>query len=643
MLALLFLAAVPGAAAAPLPAAEPWLDGAFAADPAAVARAAARIETPDADVTPEGGQPDVVMLFRDDHFAFDAAGRMTHRRRWVYHIATAAGLEDWSASEAAWVPWHQARPQLRARVIDAGGGERWLDPRAVHTAERSGSRSLVRASLPVEVGSVVEEEVVVSDLRPAFPAGVSVKHLVAMPVPVRRGQVTLEAPASLPLRYGVRKLALAADRRVAGGRVTVTFEYRDLPAARPAEPGLPPDEPRYPHVAFSTGSDWSIVASTYGRAVDRRLAESDPRAVLRWLPDRGLETRGDRIAELLAGVRGNVRYRGADLSSAPPSPSPPLATLKRGEGDAPDLAALLATTLRAEGIPAQLALVRAGYGMDVEPALPGWGRFDHALVYVPGADPLWIDPADPFSRAGELAGDLQGRLALVTSPGVRGLVRTPLAAAGDNRTVTVIEVFMAEAGPARVVETSTHFGAAERRQRLVTSQVDKADRLAGYESYLESAFRAEALGAVAETAAADLSRPFRLRLEALRAGRAWTAEVEAAVAIDLRSKVATLPPPLLVSGASRGGDFIFDEPFVSEWHYRIHPPRGMRPRALPEDLSQPLGTGRFSRTLRLEGAVVHAELRLDTGHRRLTAEQFHAFSAAARELLAADALVLYFN
>ncbi len=645
-IASLLTTAVLAAGASPAPVEEPWLDGAFAADPAAVARAAAKIEAPGAG---EGGQRDVEMLFRDDRFTFDDEGRMTHRRRWVYRILTAAGLEDWSVSEARWSSWHQARPELRARVIDPGGGERWLESGAVSDltaaqAGLAGDQRLVRASLPVEVGAVVEEEVVVRDLRPLFAAGVNIKHLLVMPVPVRHGRLTLVAPTSLPLRYGVRGIRLQPGREVAGGRVTLTFAYSDLPAARAVEPGLPPDVPRYPHVAFSTGESWSSVATAYGLAVDQQLDESEAQAVLRWLPNRGASAQSDRIAELLAGVRGNVRYSAAELGSVALAPSAPLATLKRGAGDGQDLAALLTMALRTEGIPAFVALVRSGYGMDLEPELPGLGRFDHALVYVPASDPVWIDPADPFSRAGELASDLQGRLALVASPDARSLIRTPLSGAGDNRTIMTIDVYMAEEGPARVVETSTHFGAAEHRQRLVTSQIEAAGRRLGYASYLEAAYRAEALGAVEETDADDLSEQFRLRLVALRAGRAWTTAGEGAMAIDLSSLIGSLPRALLVAGgAPRRGDFVFHEPFVSEWLYRIHPPPGMRARVLPEDLSWPLGTGHLSRTVRLEGSGVHAGFRLDTGRRRLTADQFHAFSAAVRDLLAEDTLVLWFR
>ncbi len=680
VLSVLALFGAGGATATP---AEPWLEGAFTAGAATVARAAARIAAARIDgVDGVDGDP-VVMLFRDDRFSFDAGGRMTHRRRWVYRVLTPAGLEGWSATEVRWAPWHQTRPRLRLRVVDPEGGEQWLDPEtaldlSAGQAGLDGQLRLLRAALPLAIGAVVEEEVIVRDAEPLFAAGVSVKHLLAMPVPIHRGRLTLEAPAALPLRYGVRTTPLAPDcagdcltaarERQVGDRVEVTFDYAGLPAAMPAEAGLPADEPRHPHVAFSTGASWSSVAGAYARAVDERLTESEARAVRRWLPDRGASARIDRIADVLEGLRGNVRHQAAAFGSAPLLPPSPIATLRRGAGDGKDLAVVMVAALRAEGIPAAVALVRAGYGMDVEPELPGLGRFNHALVYVSAADPaggratpsnpsepgaspvkreapgLWIDPGDPFNRAGELASDRQGRLALVLDPESSRLVRTPMASATDNRTITEIEVYMAEAGPARVVETSTHFGAAERRQRLVSSGIDQAGRHLGYLAYLEAAYRAEALGEVEETAATDLSAPYRLRLEALRAGRAWTADGEGALAIDLSSLIATLPRELLVAGGKRRQrEFIFHEPFVAEWRYRIHPPPRMRVRTLPEDFSRSLGSGLLTRTLSLEGSVVHADFRLDSGPRRITADGFHAFRAAVQEHLQEEALVLWFH
>ena len=121
------------------------------------------------------------------------------------------------------------------------------------------------------------------------------------------------------------------------------------------------------------------------------------------------------------------------LAPTPLSPSSPLATLRRGAGDGKDLAVVLAAALRAEGIPAHVALLRPGTGRDIEPTLPGMGMFSHAIVYVPGEPPLWIDPTDRWARPGELPLLDQGRRALVAAAETEDLVETPLSVSSDQR------------------------------------------------------------------------------------------------------------------------------------------------------------------------------------------------------------------
>src|SRR5260370_23601656 len=57
------------------------------------------------------------------------------------------------------------------------------------------------------------------------------------------------------------------------------------------------------------------------------------------------------------------------------------------------------------------------------------------------------------------------RSALVAAPGVAALTRTAAATAAENRVLKTREFFLADSGPARVVETVEYGGAAERQQR----------------------------------------------------------------------------------------------------------------------------------------------------------------------------------
>jgi hypothetical protein len=69
----------------------PWLAGAFEAAPAELLAAAQGVTPPPAS--------DVLVLFRDLEYRFDADGRRIYRQRLVYRLLTPAGVEGWSTVE----------------------------------------------------------------------------------------------------------------------------------------------------------------------------------------------------------------------------------------------------------------------------------------------------------------------------------------------------------------------------------------------------------------------------------------------------------------------------------------------------------------------------------------------------------------
>src|SRR5829696_1365292 len=98
----------------------PWEGPAFAADPAALVRAASAL--------PNNGGESIDVLLLETVRSFDAAGRETYTQRFVYRFTDDEAHESWSALEHSWSPWNQERPRLRARVITPDGAEHLLDP-----------------------------------------------------------------------------------------------------------------------------------------------------------------------------------------------------------------------------------------------------------------------------------------------------------------------------------------------------------------------------------------------------------------------------------------------------------------------------------------------------------------------------------
>ncbi|HEV7517390.1 MAG TPA: hypothetical protein VGR07_13900, partial [Thermoanaerobaculia bacterium] len=311
----------------------------------------------------------------------------------------------------------------------------------------------------------------------------------------------------------------------------------------------------------------------------------------------------------------------------------------------------LTALLRAEEIPAFVALLRAGPGHDVEESLPGFGGFDHAIVFVPGAPALWIDPTEPFARAGELPEGDQGRLALVASPDSQALLRLPEAPAGENREVQTREVFLADNGLGRMRLTSDTSGEPARTLRhLVAESSGEAvhQRMEEYFTASELS-RAKKLKSFAAADPADLSRPFRLEMETDQSSRCATDRREAVVGIPLVEVLARLPAEIRSEEGekektSRRADYRLREPFVIEVHYRIAPPAGFAPRELPQSRTRALGTATLAESYAAgpDGSVT-ATLCFDSGKRRLAPQELAALRAAYQALAHEKTVLLAFD
>ncbi|HEX6901910.1 MAG TPA: DUF3857 domain-containing protein [Thermoanaerobaculia bacterium] len=655
--ALFLLLTAPSIAAPPAGTAEPWEGEPFAGDPAAIARAAARVEA---------GEGDVVVLLADALYSYDEAGRETYTQRLVYRVVSQRAHESWSAVEEDWAPWHQERPEIRARVITPDGVAHPFDP--ANLAENAAARSapdmfedgrILRGPLPaIRPGAVVEQVVSVRDKAPFFDGGVVRFHSVERSVRSLRVRVTLDAPESLPLRWVARKLPGAQPREtVAGGRRRLTLDARDVAPWKRPEPGLPADQPRWAYVAFSTGRSWGELARRYSDIVDQAIQGSDLTPLLRSAGVPAGSQLGT-IQRLLARVSEEVRYTGVELGEGSLVPRKPAETLRRKFGDCKDKAVLLVALLRASDIPAYVALLNAGEGdSDVEESLPGFGMFNHAIVVVPGSPAIWIDPTDPYARAGELPVGDQGRLALIASPNATGLTRTPEPLSADNREIEVREFFLADLGPARIVETSELRGAAERDLRSYYAESEADDVREELESYARETYRAEAFGAVEHSGLSDLSGPLRLRIEVQKGGRGFTDPRNAAVGVKPADLLARLPKALTGDDeeeeeeedgeeepATRRSDFVFNRPMKLEVRYRIVPPAGYAPRPLPTSRQRGLGTVTLSEQYAAgPDGVVTAVFKLDTGKRRLSPAEFETTRQAVREALDEKMSLLYFD
>jgi tetratricopeptide (TPR) repeat protein/transglutaminase-like putative cysteine protease len=639
LLSLLALSAPPQGGGA-----EPWGDSPLSGDPKAIL-AAARALTP-----PKGVPVDV--LLEEGDFVFDERGAATFTYRLVYRPLSRDAARSWARIERNWAPWHQSRPEIRARVITPSGGVHLLDPRTLVESgvgesgdELYSDRRVLQGPLPAVVADAIVEEVsVVRDEAPFFDAGSLSRFWFAQPNPVRRVRLRLDSPKSLPIRWAARGADLRPTETQRDGRRVLLFERRDSAARGEIEPFPPRDADLAPQVVFTTGRSWEEVARRYAEVLETRLRGSDLSATVKRVVPEGT-SRPVAVRLLTTWLHQNVRYTGLEFGEAAIVPAPPDETLGRRYGDCKDLSLLLVGLLRAAGIEAHVALLRTQW-FEVSPDLPGLGEFDHAIVRVDGKEPIWIDPTDPYTAPGRLAPPDEGRLALVARAGTKALVATPTSRSVENHSRTVREVFLAELGRGRVVETRELSGALASGYRAARARATEEGQREALQRYATEVFKAERFVSGEVKGGDDVATPVDIRVEVDGSDVAQTDDDEAIFPVTPDPIFSNLPDFVRGEGGREGeaaGDgkpaprtreLQLAEPYAAEMIYRIRPPLGFRPRPVPRDASWSFGEARYEARYAVDGdGSITATFRFDTGNRRLSPKEADGLVREVRAII----------
>jgi tetratricopeptide (TPR) repeat protein len=636
----------------------PWDAPSLAGDPAAIRQAAASI-TPDKDAN-------ITILLDDTRVTFDANRRATIVSHLVYRVENQNGVEGWDDVNAEFEPWYEEKPHILARVIAADGHVSTLDQKTLTEGPARESDQdtyvddrLLKGPLPgVAAGAIVEQEVTQTNRESFFPAGIVYSIRFGRPVPVLHTRLTLVAPESLLLRYKTRLLPdVMAEKETKDGVVTVVFDQSKLSALPPGQEMLPGDVPRQPEVEFSTGESWKSIADAYAALAEPQI---QPQNVASLLPASPAADRTALITQLIMAEDKNVRYTGIEFGINALAPVPPDEILRRHYGDCKDKAALLVSMLRAEKIPAYIALLSTSGLEDVEPSLPGMSHFNHAIVFVPGqsgSPDLWIDATAEFAQVGDLPDPDRGRLALVIGDNSSDLRMTPLPTPKDNLLVETRDFTLAEQGPAKVVETSESHGEIDEQYRVWFGGNENEAERKNLTDYVKGNYLAEKLDRIDHGDGRNLAAPFHLTLEMDKAKRGYSELDESVVAIRTDGLWYRLPhwfelppPDAQKTDADpadaekpRTSDVVFD-PFISEWHYHITLPPGFQVRALPPDQSTEMGPAKL--TVHFETAsptVVLGVLRFDTVKGRYTPDEAMALRKAIYAHRSDDAIMLRFQ
>ncbi len=650
--------------------AAPWKSAHFSLPARDLYQAASAVSEPDGT--------NIAVLEDDDSFTWDNSGRLVHTGYFLYKILTQKGAEEWDSFAVAWQPWHQARPEIRVRVITPDLAEHLLDPNTITEGPaQEGEYKMysdakrLRAPFPaISPGVVVEEEHIERETEVVSNSGhAGWTTLGREGVPVEHTHIEFDAPASLPLRTGTLLLPDVEPVREEGnGRVKLTFDISRLEAIDPRDPGIPSDVPVFPQVSYSTGASWQVMATEYAKIVDAHADLSAVKAIVDTLVA-GKTSVADKEAAILDYLDREVRYTGIEFGGAAIIPRDLTETLGKKYGDCKDKATLLVTMFRAAGIPAYVALLNAGSRMDVPPDLPGMGLFDHAIVYVAEVPPsgkskatnppLWIDATDRYARLGQLPTADQGRLALIARPETTALVKIPESTSKDNVLVETREIRLSENGPATIVEKTRPSGVFESRYRFYYADKPDKETRDNLSGYVKSQYLSDDLDRVERTDPADLSGQFELTIACNKAKRGYTDLSSAVAAIRLDPLFFRLPDDLhrredadekkkeekdKERSAARTTDWQLVEPYTADWTYRIIPPLGFVPKELPKDSTIQLGpalvTEKFSAG---KSGAVEAHITFDTVKRRYTAAEGTELRNKVADFIAGPAILITFE
>jgi len=614
----------------------------FSTSPADLLKVAATI--------PVDKQQGVQVLLEDDQFQYDEGGRQSASFHFIYRVDQETAVNGWGYVLAGWQPWLEERPVIRARVITPEGEACPLDPAtlgefAAHQEEPELLQDgrVLKGPLPkLRVGALAEVEIRVREHRPFSLAGLRRNHRLVWSVPVGRARTTVLLPAASPLKWKVFGLpGKALVKEAVGDQVRLRVEQRALEALKPQEPFQAWDQNPAASLLITTAPSWAKVAGEYLQILEPRLREAHLKA---WVLETVGEAREPRqkIERLLAALRRKVRYVGLEFGEGAIVPRTPDETLARGYGDCKDQATLLVALLREVGLEAHPVLLRAGDRQDFQGDFPGLAAFNHVIVRVEGTPPLWIDPSAAHAPAGQLPLQDCGRNALVIAAGTRDLVRTPEPLPADNCIMERREVFLVPEGVGSVVECTEGRGAADILLRGAYAGAEMPRLRDKLKTYVKDTYKSEELGLVTLTDTEDFSQPFRLAIQARKAGTATTTRTAAQVAMNPWALVRPLNDYLVPAkpepGSEDGGkaetrrtDLQIPHAWSGEMDWLVHPPAGYRAESLPPTRTLALGPASLALDWKaLTNGDVRATFRLTCAQRRWSPAEVEGARAAVK-------------
>jgi Domain of Unknown Function with PDB structure (DUF3857)/Transglutaminase-like superfamily len=264
------------------------------------------------------------------------------------------------------------------------------------------ARNRIIAYSNVDAGDKVRGRAIYKDKRPRFAGEFERSWVQPSDQPPEVIELTLDGPASKPLRTAGRGVEHSEER--SGNRIIHHVYFRqDSPDRRAADIG---DFDRARRFEASSFADYAAFAVALN---SRNAPMAVPNAALRALAD---EIVGDatttvrKVERLHNWVAQNIRYVGIGLEDGGLTSQPAAAVLASRYGDCKAHTTLLKALLATQGIEANLVAVNGDPHYTLTEVATQ--NFDHAIVYVPQLD-QYLDPTAPQVGFGALPSELGGK------------------------------------------------------------------------------------------------------------------------------------------------------------------------------------------------------------------------------------------
>ena len=574
-------------------------------------------------------QPAVIFYERGT-ITFSPDGTETRQSFWVYRIQSLDAVDSWGQVKISWSPWHEERPIIKGRVINPDGNVWPLDPASLVEVQNSARDSLysdsktLQAPYPhVVVGSIIEEEVTTVS-HPLLPqAGVADQWQLGSNASILAQDISISVPAQSPFHFKVYGTsAPTIVKKDETTRKLWLIAQGPIPGSLVSEENLPRNAVTYPALAFSTAPDWGTLASAYSQQINQKILDSTVK-----LPA-GIVTTSlpETAAHLMQWINQKVRYVGLELGENSIVPYLPQTILTRGYGDCKDKAVLLTTLLRLAGYPAHVALLWDGTNRDIPKSVPGLDWFDHAIVYVGGAHPLWLDPTSDFSRGTMLPTWDQERWALIAAKTTKNLLQTPFSSPLEQENTETRVYELKDSGTGNVTETTVYSGGFELYYRQHYAFTDPADVKKDLANYADKTYAGATLGSYKFSNPRDLAKPFTFTLQLKHSDLAFTGDNQAIAKIRPSYLLTWLPSALTSDSTKpRVYPFRFALPINVRWHNQVHIPFGYSLRHLPSDQEKTFGDLTLKRHAFLQApGIVEVDYVWETHKTLLSSAEFEA-------------------